>query len=521
MRVQKLRFNRLQVFVLSLLVLGVFWRCFNLDHKVYWGDETFTSFRIAGYTETEIIQQAFNGQVITVDELQKYQQVTPEKDLGDTLRSLSLKDSQLPPLYFVLVRFWVQLFGNSVTVTRSLSVVFSLLVFPAFYWLCRELFASPKVAWITLALAAVSPFQVLYGQEARPYSLLMVTTLLSSAALLRALRLKTTLSWGLYAITMALGFYTFLLSALVAIGHGIYVLICEGLRLSKTTIAYLLASLTSGVLFAPWLWVVISSLSTINQTTSWKSREMTLLPLLSMWARNISYDFFDVQLGYNDPVPYLIPPLVILVIYSFYFVWRRAPKQALFITTLTASTALPPVWSDLMTGGVMSTAARYFIPSYLGIKLAVAYLLATQLTNSSKQPNAQQRWRLALATLSLIGVISCAVMSEAETWWNRYQSYYIPQVAREINKAEQPLVVADGLSNQGNIMALGYRLDPKVRLQLVVAPEIPKIPDGFSDVFLFKPNQQFREQIERENRRHGELVFAAKTTRLWRLDKQS
>lgn len=45
-----------------------------------------------------------------------------------------------------------------------------------------------------MALIAVSPFHVLYAQEAREYSLWTVTILLSSAALLRAMRVKTKLS---------------------------------------------------------------------------------------------------------------------------------------------------------------------------------------------------------------------------------------------------------------------------------------------------------------------------------------
>lgn len=155
------RTNWLRVFIVLLLVLGVFFRFANLGLKVYWEEEAFTSLRISGYTESELIQQVFKGQEIGIENLQKYQRPNPEKSVIDTIKGLAVEEPQHTPLYFIMVRLWVQLFGNSVAVTRSLSAVISLLVFPCVYWLCRELFESPLTAWIAVALIAVSPFHVL------------------------------------------------------------------------------------------------------------------------------------------------------------------------------------------------------------------------------------------------------------------------------------------------------------------------------------------------------------------------
>ena len=93
------------------------------------------------------------------------------------------------------------------------------------YWLCLELFESSLTAWLAVSLLAVSPFKIVYAQAARPYSLFVLIILLSGAALLRGMWLKTNSSWAIYAATVALGFYSHLLFALVALGHGIYVAI--------------------------------------------------------------------------------------------------------------------------------------------------------------------------------------------------------------------------------------------------------------------------------------------------------
>ena len=42
--------------MIVILVLGIFFRFANLEKKVYWIDEGYTSLRISGYTESEFIQ---------------------------------------------------------------------------------------------------------------------------------------------------------------------------------------------------------------------------------------------------------------------------------------------------------------------------------------------------------------------------------------------------------------------------------------------------------------------------------
>jgi uncharacterized membrane protein len=74
---------------------------------------------------------------------------------------------------------------------------------------------------MAIALFAVSPFHVHCAQEARQSSLWTFVILLSTAVLLRAMRRQTWVAWGLYAVTVTLNVYTFLLSVLVLFCHGL------------------------------------------------------------------------------------------------------------------------------------------------------------------------------------------------------------------------------------------------------------------------------------------------------------
>ena len=387
----------LKFFFVVLLVLGIFFRFVNLDRKIYWHDEAYTSLRVAGYTSKEVGEQVFNGQVINVKDLEKYQRINPEKSLADTIKSLEIDDAQHPPLYYILVRLWVQWFGNSISVTRSLSALFSVLVLPCVYFLCLELFESSLVGWVAIALISISPFHVLYAQEAREYSLWTLLILLASWALLKALRFHTEGKkaihlvgrWGTYAAAIGLGIYTFPFTGLVGVGHGIYVIVTERFRLTKSVVAYLLASIIAFLSFVPWLLVTISTWSQTGAT--WTSIPIPLLTLVKVWGLHIERAFILTigDFGFDDPLIYLtLPFFLTLTIYSIYFLCRHTPVRVwLFVLTLMATLSLFLLLPDLILGGQRSTAGRYLVPFYLGVQLSIAYLLATQIisTNFFKQ----------------------------------------------------------------------------------------------------------------------------------------
>jgi ABC-type dipeptide/oligopeptide/nickel transport system permease subunit len=151
--------------IAGVLVAGLFFRFYNLEKKAYWYDEVGTSLYISGYTKAEV-QQIVGDKEIGINELKRFQRVNPDRGLLSTMTVLAVDDAQLSPLYYGLVRLWSGLFDESVRGIRSLSAFAGLLVFPCLYWLCRELFERRRVAWVALAVVAVSPFHVLYAQEA-------------------------------------------------------------------------------------------------------------------------------------------------------------------------------------------------------------------------------------------------------------------------------------------------------------------------------------------------------------------
>ena len=84
--------------------------------------------------------------------------------------SMTLVEDRLPPLYYLLLKWWVDLAGLSEFGLRYLSVVFGVLLIPSVYILGSRLF-NRYVGLLAALLIALNPFLIWYSQEARMYAL--------------------------------------------------------------------------------------------------------------------------------------------------------------------------------------------------------------------------------------------------------------------------------------------------------------------------------------------------------------
>ena len=75
-----------------------------------------------------------------------------------------------PPIYYLLVKFWAQIFGISELGIRSLSIFAGVGTVYLLYLIGKELF-DKKTAYLTSILLATSGLHIYFSQEARMYSL--------------------------------------------------------------------------------------------------------------------------------------------------------------------------------------------------------------------------------------------------------------------------------------------------------------------------------------------------------------
>ena len=96
-----------------------------------------------------------------------------------------LRQDGSPPLYYLLLHFWLAIAGRSEESVHGLSLLFALLCVPAAFWAGWTVFGR-RTAWIAALLTAVNPFLTHYAQEGRMYALVVLLGIVSTTFWLQA-----------------------------------------------------------------------------------------------------------------------------------------------------------------------------------------------------------------------------------------------------------------------------------------------------------------------------------------------
>ena len=94
------------------------------------------------------------------------------------IHNLLTLDLQHTPLYFLLLHFWIKLFGDFEISMRILSLIFGVATIPMVYLVSKKITTS-IVSNFATALAAVSPILTLFSVEVRMYPIVVFLVLVS------------------------------------------------------------------------------------------------------------------------------------------------------------------------------------------------------------------------------------------------------------------------------------------------------------------------------------------------------
>jgi mannosyltransferase len=121
-------------------------------------------------------------------------------------------------LYYVLLHFWVRVFGSSEPALRSLSAIVGALAIPCAVLLGTRLFGR-TAGLVSGLLLALNPFFLQYEQIARSYALAVLLVLASCCAFVLALESPTRTRLFAYVLTSALSVYAHYFAALVLLAQ--------------------------------------------------------------------------------------------------------------------------------------------------------------------------------------------------------------------------------------------------------------------------------------------------------------
>lgn len=162
-----------------------------------------------------------------------------------------------PPLYYVLLRGWMALFGSSEATTYWLSILFAVACVPAAVWAGWSLFGE-RAGWACGALAAVTPFLTVYAGQARMYTLVVLLSLVVAASFVGAFVHRDRRQLVVFALALTAAVYTHNWALFLAVGTAAALVPCLWLAAPGPGRRVLLrdAALAFGAValaFAPWL----------------------------------------------------------------------------------------------------------------------------------------------------------------------------------------------------------------------------------------------------------------------------
>ena len=182
----------------------------------------------------------------------------------------AVHDGGSAPLYYVLLHFWINGFGDGEHSVRALSLLFGLLAIPVAGWL-GWVMAGERGALYTAILFTFSSYLTQFSQQAQPYALMALLSLLAITGFVQGFIHRRRRYLWLLAVALEAAFYTQVIAALLMAGLLLALVILVRLAEPEDRRGLLLdAALCFGgvlVCFVPWLPATISQIG--HATSPW------------------------------------------------------------------------------------------------------------------------------------------------------------------------------------------------------------------------------------------------------------
>ena len=269
----------------------------------------------------------------------------PVPELVDIVRHSNA--SQLA--YYLLLHYWIAVFGDSPLAMRMLSVL-AMAGAAACVTLVGRRLAGPRAGLLAGLVFALVPSISRFAQETRFYALEVLVAMVATLLLLRAMERPAPRRWVAYAMCVAVLGYVDLVALCLLAGHVVGVAIRWWQDHDWRLACFVPAGLAGCLACAP---MAIVGLGQASSQVGWILRPGLSLSAFSFFGRNLFYSTSAAA------------ALIIVAVLA----WAVVPRAAAFAT----SVAIAPV---VVVWAVSQGPVSYFFPRYLLLTVGAWALLA-------------------------------------------------------------------------------------------------------------------------------------------------
>lgn len=272
----RMKISRYALILFAIIALGVALRAYNISGESIWLDEGY-SIRVARLGVPEIMRAAASD--------------------------------NHPPLHFMMLHYWIALFGESELSVRILSLIFSALCLPLLYCAGKALYDKATGAMASI-FGSISLFYIHQAQDARMYAATVffaISSMLFFIYLFDRPRRGSIIGYAASTVlllhTHYTGIYILIVQVLCAAA---YYLVYRRDRAGVTPQVFFATVGCVAVLFLPWAVIAAK-----NIAATWESSRF-LFTLPVKWRVSFYMGFFGHVQGYTRSgiFGYLLFPLL-------------------------------------------------------------------------------------------------------------------------------------------------------------------------------------------------------------------
>ncbi|MEM9244728.1 MAG: hypothetical protein AAGA67_03155 [Cyanobacteria bacterium P01_F01_bin.153] len=491
--------------IVILLALTITLRLTHLERRVYWFDEVIHTIQSFGYYKGDLRQAVSTADTPQpLSTLEPFLAPNPDRPGLATVQVLSETEPQSTPVHYLLNRWWSDIFGPSVFSQRLLAAIFGLGLLPVTYWLAVEFQrlypgTSSLFPWLATLFVALSPIQVLYSREIRLYSLWVLLSTASTAALLRAVRSQSRpglsrLSWSLHGVLAVAAVYTFPLEWVSVFGRTLWLLVTKrshwrGLLISQG--AALLA-------FIPW---GIAIQQNIHKMGNWREASTSLKDLVSGWF--VGHSLFVIDwcpiAERRSGTFSLISGILLAIATGGLLLWLYRRRRAIFWLTLFVAIFPWLIWAcqDVIKGGIRSSwgCLRYYLPGNVLFSVVFSVVFAEFLKIKG--------WRRGIVGLSLAvwvgaGLVSDVQIARSQTSRFAFSSNEWVKWGRAMGKTPNSIIAIPKDHNGAGVQTITASRYMSKTIEFVTVDDPTEKADllrPYDTVYVISPKDEWKQRV--------------------------